>query len=400
MGQRRPKGDGALYKRADGVWIGAVNLVGRNGVRTKKTVSGRDRNVVAARLKQLQRDIDDGLMPVAPTATVESWLVRWLDEIARPRLKPRTYATYRSVVKTHLIPELGHKRLATLQPGDIRRMTITISGHRSTRTTQIAYNVLAKALKDAVREGLIRSNPCDRVDRPTALHQEREAMSIPDIRALFQHLATLGDDPMVSRTAMALLTGARQAECLGLEWERVDFDTKMIDISWTLQRVKLKKTQRPQFDQYPRDMFDVPPAFDFRPVWRSFCLVPPKTARSRRIVPMIPTLEAALRAHRANTTGTGLVWTRPGGAPLLDRDDSKAWRDVLTAAGLADDDGNVPTLHSARHTVATLLQGAGVDEAVRMQLLGHSSVAAHRGYAHVDQTLTRAALGELSKLIA
>jgi integrase len=400
MGQRRPKGDGALYKRADGVWIGAVNLVGRNGVRTKKTVSGRDRNVVAARLKQLQRDIDDGLMPVAPTATVESWLVRWLDEIARPRLKPRTYATYRSVVKTHLIPELGHKRLATLQPCDIRRMTITISGHRSTRTTQIAYNVLAKALKDAVREGLIRSNPCDRVDRPTALHQEREAMSIPDIRALFQYLATLGDDPMVSRTAMALLTGARQGECLGLEWERVDFDTKMIDISWTLQRVKLTKTQRPLFDQYPRDMFDVPPAFDFRPVWRSFCLVPPKTARSRRIVPMIPTLEAALLAHRANTTGTGLVWTRPGGAPLLDRDDSKAWRDTLTAAGLADADGNVPTLHSARHTVATLLQGAGVDEAVRMQLLGHSSVAAHRGYAHVDQTLTRAALGELSKLIA
>ena len=400
MPQRRTKGDGSLYKRADGVWVGMVSLIGRNGVRVRKSVSGRDRNVVAQRLKQLQRDIDDGLMPIDPKATVKSWLERWLKEIAQPRLKPRTYATYRSVVKTHLIPELGHKRLATLLPADIRKMTITISEHRSTRTSQIAYNVLAKALKDAVREGLLRSNPCDRVDRPTALHKQREALSVSDIRTLFKHLDTLGDDPAVSRIAMALLTGARQAECLGLEWNRVDFENHMIDISWTLQRVKLKTTQRPQFDLYPREMFDVPPAFDFRPVWRSFCLVPPKTVRSRRIVPMIPVLESALLAHRERTSGTGLVWTRKNGAPLLDRDDSQAWRDTLLAAGLGDKDGKVPTLHSARHTVATLLQGAGVDEAVRMQLLGHSSVAAHRGYAHVDQTLTRAALGELGKLLA
>lgn len=400
MAKRRGAGDGALYKRADGIWVGSVSLVGRNGARTRKTVSSKDRNVAAQKLKDLQRSIDEGLMPVAPKATVEAWLTRWLDEIAKPRLKPRTYGTYRSTVKTHLVPELGHKRLSSLSPADIRSMTNAVSAHRSTRTAQIAYNVLAKALKDAVREGLIRSNPCDRVDRPAALHQEREALSVPDIRTLFKHLDTLGQDPAVSRIAMALLTGARQAECLGLEWDRVDFDAKMIDISWTLQRVKLKKTQRPQFDLYPREMFDVPPTFDFRPVWRSFCLVPPKTARSRRIVPMIPVLESALLAHRERTSGTGLVWTRENGAPLLDRDDSQAWRDTLTAAGLANEDGDVPTLHSARHTVATLLQGAGVDEAVRMQLLGHSSVAAHRGYAHVDQTLTRAALGELGKLLA
>lgn len=400
MPQRRTKGDGSLYKRPDGTWIGMVSLVGRNGVRTRRSVSGRDRNLVAQKLKQLQRDIDEGMEPASPNTTTEAWLERWLEEIAKPRLKPRTYATYRSTVKTHILPELGHKRLSKLGAADVRRMTNAVAAHRSTRTSQIAYNVLAKALKDAVREGLLRSNPCDRVDRPAALHQERAAMSIPDIRTLFTHLNTMGDDPMVSRIAMALLTGARQAECLGLEWDRVDFDTKMIDISWTLQRVKLKTTQRPQFDLYPKEMFDVPPAFDFRPVWRSFCLVPPKTVRSRRIVPMIPILEAALLAHRERTGGTGLVWTRENGAPLLDRDDSKAWRDTLLAAGLGDEEGTVPTLHSARHTVATLLQGAGVDEAVRMQLLGHSSVAAHRGYAHVDQTLTRAALGELGKLLA
>jgi integrase len=116
---------------------------------------------------------------------------------------------------------------------------------------------------------------------------------------------------------------------------------------------------------------------------------------------MIPLLQNALRRHCDQTPdlGTGLVWTREDGRPILDRSDTAAWRDTLVAAGIYAVNEEAPTLHVARHTLATVLQARNVPEPVRMAIMGHSSVAAHRGYAHVDQTLTRAALGELGKLL-
>lgn len=392
---RRAKGDGSLYQRKDGMWIGIVDLpADAAGKRRRRTVSSLKYDTAMQKLRALRREVEDGLVPVTAATTVAVWLDYWLTDIVSKTVGPGTLATYRSTVKRQIIPAIGNKRLAKLTPADIRAMNNTVATNHSTRTAEATFNTLSGALRAAKREGLIRENQCERVDRPKALSASRGALSADQVMQLFAYLAH-DPAPRTSRMATALLTGARQAECLGLEWDRVDFDRKLIDISWQLKRLKLNKAVRPAGEVYPREAFDVRRDYNFRPIWRGVCLVPPKTESSRRIVPMIPPLEAALRQHRDHASGTGLVWTRADGSPIVPADDTSAWRDTLVASGIYDEGDDVPTLHAARHTLATLLQDADVPEPVRMAIIGHSTATAQRIYAHVDTTLTRRALGQL-----
>ena len=396
--RRRAKGEGGLYQRkSDQMWMAQVLLP--DGTYYQR---GRKKYADAVtELANMRKDLANGILPNAGQITVEKWLTYWLDTIAAPRLKPRTLATYRSTIKHQLIPHLGSKKLGKLTPTDIRRMVTQVTDKHSTRTAQAAYSVLAKALGDAVKDGKISTNPCDRMDRPQARSEERQPLTVEQARAVLLHVAS-GDATTAARWSLALLTGARQAEALGLTWDRVDLNLGVIDISWQLARLKLKKGPRPDTDVYPRAAFDVPATFTFIPVHWTACLVPTKTAGSRRLVPLLPPVVAALSAlwEQRGSPTTGLVFTRADGAAVLPRDDTDAWKQVCVAAGVVDTAEDAPDQHAARHTVATLLQEAGVEEAVRMQILGHSTSAMARQYAHTSTDLTRAALGQLEKLLA
>lgn len=401
--KRRPRGEGSIFRRSsDGMWVARVVIPGTDG-RTAQTTAKSHADLLAKR-RDLLKAIEHGVDPHSGTQTVEKWMNHWLDQIAKPRVSPGTLTTYRAAVSKHIVPAIGRKRLNKLTPADIRAMlTRSKDNGASDRTAQSAFAVLRKALTDAEREGLIIANPAKRMDPPRARAGDRGHLDAAAFRTLVQHITQL-DPATCSRISMSLFTGARQAECLGLEWDRIDWTNKVIDVSWTLRRLPLRKTfdRTGVGDLYPPDAFDVGKAdYEYRPVWRGWCLTQPKTESSRRIVPMIPPLEAALRLWWtvSGQPATGLVWTRPDGAPIRDYLDTALWKDTLIAAGLVDDQGKPITLHAARHTLATLLLEAGIPEDVRMQIVGHSSVAAQRIYAHVDQTQTRAALGELTKLL-
>jgi integrase len=393
---RRANGDGGLTQRSNGLWVGSVELPPRDGKRRRREVTSMDYEKCLRKLRQLRRDIEDGMEPVTDRTTVEKWLTEWLDTIIKRDVKPTTHATYTSTVNAQIVPRIGSKRLGKITPRDVRAMCDGIAADRSTGSALNAYWTLSKALTAAKDDGLIRDNPCDRVSPPKALRTSRGSHGLDDVKRLLTHLVDAGNPDLTARWCLALFTGARQAECLGLEWDRVDFDRSLVDYSWTLQWLRLReKYTRPTDPQYPREVFNVDPGFDFRPVWRTGCLIPPKTEGSRRVVPMVAPLQAALTQHRQNSAGSGLVWVREGGRPYRKIDDSTRWHETLAAAGVPD-----LTLHSARHTVATLLQQGGVPEAIRMAILGHSSVAMARNYAHVDQTLTRDALGQLDALLS
>ncbi|UAW08297.1 tyrosine integrase [Gordonia phage Whitney] len=391
---RRTAGDGGLYQRANGLWVGSVELPDRDGKRRRRTVSSKDKQTALQKLRELRRQVDDGMEPVSDRATVEAWLTEWLD-IAKKNVKPTTLGAYRSAVNAQLVPRIGSKKLGKLTPRDVRALVDGISADRSTGTALNCYWVLSKALDVAKNDGLINVNPCERVSPPKALRESRGTHDLDQVKRLLGYLSEHGDPDLTARWCLALFTGARQAECLGLEWDRVDFNLGLVDYSWTLQWLRLAEGQRKQASEvYPRTAFDVDAGFDFRPLWRTACLIPPKNEGSRRVVPMVQPLLVAMQAHR-QALDSGLVWTRDGGKPYRKIDDSNRWHATLEAANVPD-----LTLHSARHTVATLLQAGGVPEAVRMSIMGHSTVAMARNYAHVDQSLTRDALGQLNAMLA
>lgn len=394
---RRTSGDGALYQRANGLWVGTVDLPDRDGKRRRRSVSSKDYATALQKLRQLRRDIEDGQEPVTDRTTLDKWLTEWLTIIKR-EVKPSTYTGYKSLVNKQIIPAIGSKKLGQLQPRDVRTMCDKIAAGRTTGTALNAYWVLSKALRQAVNEGMLRDNVCDRVSPPKVVRESRGSHELDQVRRILAYLAEHGDPDLTSRWCLSLFTGARQAECLGLEWDRIDFDTNLVDYSWTLHWLPLKERYGRQpagVDLYDRSLFDVDPGLDFRPIWRTACLLPPKTAGSRRIVPMVEPLAYALQEHLQGSAGEGLVWVREGGRPWPRREDGQRWHNTLAAAKVPD-----LTLHSARHTVATLLQAAGVPEAVRNSILGHNTAAMARNYAYVDQTLTRDALATLQKALS
>ena len=113
-------------------------------------------------------------------------------------------------------------------------------------------------------------------------------------------------------------------------------------------------------------------------------------------MPVLPKLLTRLQRLYAtiDTNPHGLVFHHDDGRPISAEEDRKHWAALLETA-------EVPhrSIHCARHTTATMLDAAGLDESHRMKALGHSSAVAHRGYIHADHTPTRAAMGAIYELM-
>ncbi len=413
---RRQRGDGSLYQRAsDGLWMGEVVVGYRaDGRKRVKTVSSKDQATAVRKLRDLRRQLDEhGDLPTAST-TVERWLVRWLEEVAAPRLRPKTLAGYRDDARLHITPAVGRYRLDKLTPAHVRAMGQAIVGKGNSSTTALrCHRVLSKALTDAQREGLVVRNVAALVDAPRRAASSRGALSAAQGIALLRAVEV---DPLGSRWAAALLTGARQGELLGLERDRVG---DVLDLSWQLQRLGWRhgcadrKTpatrtgvgdshhtswpcERSRAGSCPRRQLDVPAGFEHRPLDGGLVLTRPKTRAGHRVIPLVEPLRAILARHLNAVPANrhGLVWARDDGRPIDPSVDSAAWHEALRRAELPP----VP-LHAARHTAASLLLEAGVDAHVVMTILGRSTIAMSRSYQHVPLGLSTDALTRLGRLL-
>lgn len=390
--RRRDPGDGALY--FDGrLWRASVSLgYGEDGRRRRKGVSSVDKATAARKLRDLRRQVEDagGDLPTA-SMTLEKWLTTWLGRGSRR--KPSTQAGYRSAVTQHLTPILGRRRLDKLAPQHVHDL------HRELQRRGLApssilktHRVLAKALTDAQREGLVHRNVTEMVDAPRKGTVPVAVLTAEQARAL---LAATVHDPMGPRWACAFLLGARQGEVLGMEWEQVDLDAGVLDLAWQLQRLGWRHgcgdtCGRTRAGWCPQRAVDVPHGFECRDTGHGLFWTRPKTSRAR-LVPLPDPLVAFLRLQHARTGPSGLVFTCDG-RPIDHRRDHDAWKAALAKAGLPD-----VHLHSARHTTATLLMDAGVPDRVIADILGHSQVVTTHGYQRGDLEMRRRALSGLGR---
>jgi len=403
---RRHRGDGAVYQRANGMWIGTVDLgIGGDGKRRRKTVSSLDHATTLRKLRALHAAIEAGTLPSADRTTVAQWLDHWLNTIAKPRIRPSTFANYATMITHHVTPHIGAYRLTQLSPAQVRTWhRAVLDAHptgRGERNAQLSHRILSRALTDAQAEGLILRNAAQLVSPPAPKASTRGALSAAHARLLLS-TAEAGDDPMLSRWAAALMLGARQGELLGLTWDRVDLDRGLVDLAWQLQSVPQvhgcgDTCGHTRASACPQRRFDTPPGYESTLLHASLCLTRPKSKAGTRVVPIIAPLAVALEQHRMRAPANewNLVWTH-NDRPIDRRADHRRWQAALDAAGLPA----VP-LHSARHSCATLLMEAGVDAHVVAAVLGHSDIVVTRQYQHVDHTLSRAGMTQaLSDLLA
>ena len=348
-----------MSRRADGRWVATVSIGrGANGRLRRRAVYGRTQREALAHLRRLQADLAAG-RPVAPDrARVGEFLERWLEDVARPSLAFNTLRIYRGFVRNHISPAIGGVTVRQLSPANVLFLQSEMERRgASPRLRQMVHTMLRRVLRDAVQWGMLARNPCDLVERPRAPREEASYLDTGQVRTL---LAAARGDPLEALIVLAVTTGLRQGELLGLQWGDVDLRAGTLAV----------RRQLLEGDKG-------------RPVLGEL-----KTARSRRLVVLPEIAVGALRRHKAGLAvaqhPTALVFTGSRGCPLRKTNLLRRWYHPLVAkAGLPRS-----RFHDLRHTHATLLLSQGVHPKVVQERLGHASVTMTLDtYSHVTPSL-------------
>lgn len=394
---RRTHGSGSLYRPKNGYgWIATAELPPDPATGNRKRLTAKGKTAAAAKLR-LQKKREEyertGKTHSEVTPLLRDWLDRWLEEIVAPRLRPSTLATYRSVVEAGIKPSIGGIRIGKLQPRHFRMLEEYIvkgdeaAGRRprSSATAGSAWRTLHKALDDAVKEGLIDSNPCDKSEAPRVAYKERKILSPAQAGALIR---SESDVMWHLMWRLMLETGMRQAERFALQPSEIIVVDGVIciNVEWQLK-------------VYPHvtKLEDIPSDLNARHVTGKYWLVPPKTNRGRRTIPLPKSLASELtRYMEQHPLSNDLVFSQKDGSPLNRMVETRAWKKALKVAGLPQD--YVP--HSARHTAATALAQLGMSDKVREGVMGHTVAISNGVYTHTTVSDLLNATSGVEKLLS
>lgn len=362
---KRGQGEGSIYKRDDGLWVGVVNLGFVNGKRKRKYLYGETRKEVADKLAGVLRDHQQGLPVAMERQTIEEFVLRWLDESVKPHRENSTYFSYCQMARLYIIPRLGCIQVVKLTPRDIQKfINSLLEEGLSARTVQYNHAILRRALNQALRWDLIARNPATLVDLPNR-KKKSAAFLVPD--DAIRLIEEIQGDRLEALYTVALAIGLRKGEALGLRREDVDFTNCIINVRVALQWIR---GQKPKLKQL-------------------------KTEKSQRRLSLPSFAIEALQVHKRRQQAEkealgvawddswGLVFCTGHGTPLGTRNVTRSFHEMLVRAGLTR-----IRFYDMRHTCASLLLVQGVPLRVVMEILGHSQITLTADlYTHVAPLL-------------
>ena len=369
--RKRANGEGSIYRRADGRWAASVSV--NHGRR--KYLYGRTRHDVARKLTATLKARQDGLPIVGERQTMIQYMEGWLESV-KASLRPRTWERYEEIIRLRVNPVLGNLRLGRLAPEHLQRLySGRLESGLSPGSVRQIHAVLRRALGQAARWGLVARNVATLVTPPRRSRQEMTAFGPEQVRTLLDAVA---GDRLEALYVLAVTTGMRQGEILGLRWRDVDLDDGSVQVKATLQRTG-----------------------------GVFVFAEPKTASSRRQIALTDGAVAALKRHRVAQAeerlrlrraweDNDLVFANEAGRPIAAPNlRNRSFWPLLERAGL-------PRIrfHDLRHTAATLMLGQGVHPKVVSEMLGHSQISITLDlYSHVTATMQRQATQALDALL-
>lgn len=360
---------------APGRWHGYVSMgTGGDGRRDRRHVSAKTRPEVVAKVKALEANRDAAHVATAKTTTVEEWLTYWSETIAPARVRARTLATYKSMIRMHLLPYIGRRRLDKLLPEHVEQTyKQLLDKGLSPASVLRVHRLLHRALKVAMQRDRVARNVAALVEPPRQVRPSTpEPLNVEECRKV---LDTAKGRRNEARWTVALALGLRQSEALALQWRDIDLVRGTLTVRRGLHRVP----------------------------GQGLVFTEPKNERSRRTIAVPKPLVDQLRRHRdtqdlerlvagSDWDDGELVFAQPNGRPLDKHSDYEAWTRLLKQAGVRH-----IRLHDGRHTAATLLLAAGVHPRVVMELLGHGQMRTTMDiYSHVMPALAREAADRMA----
>lgn len=377
---KRGNGECTVRRRTDGRWEGRY----RDALTGKlKSVYRKTQKEVLKLLEEKTKEYNIGEISSNQQLTVGQWVPIWLERY-NGNIKPLTLASYRRILKNHILPEFQDKKLIELKTGDLQDFYSNLSEfkHLSPKTVKNIHGVLHKLLNRARVVGYIKTNIADdavlpRVEKPSISYLEDDLIA--------EFVAEAKKDKFSSVFLITLFTGMRQSEVLGLTWDRIDFKRGVILISKQLLKID-----------------------DGNGTY--YCLAPTKSDKERMIAPaqfvfqiLQDVFQKQLQAKKNKgnewqATGEfrNLVFTNDDGRHLSHCTVYKHCKSVLSRIGMPQS-----RFHDLRHSYAVLSLQNGDDIKTVQENLGHySSAFTLDTYTHMTKRMQYESANRMDNFIS
>jgi integrase len=365
---------GHIVERGPNRWAIVLETRDASGKRKQRWHSFKGtKREAKARLAELITEREQGAYVEPSRMTVARYFEEWLRDWAPAKCQPKALERYAQLAK-HVIVAIGDKPMQQVRGGDLNRLYRDLQdpGRKpkplSPRTVKHVDILVRTVFRHAVRQTDIKVDPCKQIDAPSAPHEEAAVLRPEEIPILLNGVR----DTILSPIAIvALGTGMRRGELCALRWQDVDLDAGTLKVERSLEETRKGGLR----------------------------FKPPKSARGRRTISLSPSVVETLRAHwkaqqeqrlalgQGRAPADHLVFATYEGKPRSPDGLSKRFSKVMTAGGLPH-----VSLHTLRHTHASLLIQQGVDILTISRRLGHSSAAITLNvYGHIITSKDRAA---------
>jgi len=347
-----PRRGDRITRRKDGRFQARYTVHTPDGPK-RKCIYGRKYKEVQKKLAEAEGDAARGIVYEDENMTVGMYLDRWLRDSVRGSVRESTFDRDSYLVRVHITPALGRVKLKKLTALDVQTLyRDRLDNGLSPATVNKIHAVLHKALSQAMRWSLIPRNVAEAVNAPRPASEEMRPLSRAETRKL---LNTARGDRLEALYVLAVTTGMRRGELLGLKWSDIDLENARLRVQRTLTRIDNGKR---------------------------LALGEPKTTKSRRTIRLTEIAVEALRGHLERQlreieilgdlyVDQGLVFTTGVGTPINPSNlRQRSLAPLLNKAGLPP-----IRFHDLRHTCATLLLSKGVHPKFVQELLGHATIA-------------------------
>lgn len=374
MAKKRANGEGTIRQRKDGRWEGLYTVNYK-----RKSIYGKTQEEVRKKLNKILNDIDNNIYVEDSKITVGEWLNTWLYDYKKNTVKQKTFEGYETLVRVHLIPAFSKIQLKKLTVDHVQKfINAKVKDGLSSRTIRYINTLLHGALKQAVNNGLLVRNVSEAVVLPERKQKERKFLTADEQNRLIN---SLKDEQQGFILLFALSTGLRRGELLALRWSNYDTEKRYISIKENLSRLKGEDGKS------------------------HLTFTTPKTASSKRTIPLLPDISKMLNEHRHAQTvkrfQAGQLWEDNDLIFCTDFGKPIEPRNLHRVLERACDKANISciNIHALRHAFATRALENGIPLKVVSDILGHSSISMTADiYSHVSVETIETEMQKLSQI--
>ena len=376
--KRATKGMGSVSEYLPGKWRGWVDLGNdiETGKRLRKSFTGKSHTEVVNKMKQVLEEKRKGVAVINNAITFYEFSNRWLDT-KENRVKLSSYMGYKDTCKGHFKDFFGHMQMQKVTTAVInnylnKKMKEGRASSSLTRQRTLLHNIFELA----VSEGVIGTNPVRGTTSLIKTNKETHSLLPEDIEKILETAKAYDNRErehgkmstrMYPLIYIAIATGARRGELLGLQWDAIDFDLGRIAIRQNLVEVS-----------------------------GEIIIDTPKTDGSRRVIAVgQDVLDILKELKDSQKVETEWVFTTRSGQYVYPSNIAGGFKTIRSLAGLSH-----IRFHDLRHTHATLLIGSGVDMKTVSSRIGHKDIRTTLNlYTHVLPENDRKAASLISSFL-